>query len=321
MKTIIWTLVLAMSLATTAASAQELEDQDWWGPRYITDYSLIALGGALGVIFLNVDPVEEAGLGPSFDPDDPAAILDPRESDRIGRTHRPDTISETALFSFAGAGFVVVALLEAIPVVNGLDSFEGQLLHDAAVGYAEALVLTLGVTQMTKVLAGRLRPDFQDRVRLYYCDEPSVPAGIDCAGVPSNGLEDRDTDLRRGRQSFFSGHASISMVSATFVSMVIGGRFVWGDRAQGDPLSIGLGIAAQGALMTFAGFVAASRVDDGRHFASDVMVGSLVGFALAQITYWRLFDTDGLPRGREMTGPSVTLVPGGVGVSWQWTFR
>jgi len=304
--------LLAASLVTPQALAAEAEpikaypaasgdgggEGDWWRPDYIADYSSILVGAGLWLGLRTVEPAD-AAFGPRFDASNWEGVLDPGNSDQLGRVHRPDTVSESGLMVWAGVGLAGVMLQEWIPQLNGLDRLDAQLAHDSVIGYLETLSWTLGVTEILKTSIGRLRPDFQDRARRYHCGNLGQTDGA-CAGWVGEPLEEGDKEFMRGRKSFVSGHASFAFGIATYWSMVIGGRMVWGKRAKGH--TVALGVLFQGALMASAAFVTGSRVDDGRHHVSDVLAGSLVGFTLAQVAYWRHFDTDGLPRSRPQPG-------------------
>ena len=292
--------------------------EDWWRWDYAADYSVIAVGAGLALGLRFIDPADDAAIGPSFDPEHPEAIFDPEHADLIGRRHREDTLTPADMAIHAGVAFSALMLIEGIPTLNGLDGFDGQLLHDSAIGFLEATTLTLAITQITKVSAGRLRPDFQDRARRYYCNLSPPVETVGCDDVRGAKVEEKA--FKNGRMSFMSGHSSFSFSTSTYLSLALGGRFVWGDRA--DDLGAGglvLGMLSQTALMTFAGFVAASRLEDGRHHPSDVVTGAIVGVAVAMIAYWRHFDTSGLPRGvRDHAAPAETTQP--MGLSFQFNY-
>ena len=92
--------------------------------------------------------------------------------------------------------------------------------------------------------------------------------------------------------AFPSGHASLTFASAAVVERHFGYRASW-------PMSV------------IAGYVAASRLTENRHFASDVIFGSALGMA----TGWTVVGR----HGRE----SFTLYPvpvkGGVALAGSWT--
>jgi membrane-associated phospholipid phosphatase len=77
----------------------------------------------------------------------------------------------------------------------------------------------------------------------------------------------------------------------TYGALLIGGRMVWGQGATSVTRTVGL--LAQGAALSAALFIAQSRISDGVHHPEDVWVGTAVGFALAQLSYWLHFDGQG----------------------------
>ncbi len=91
--------------------------------------------------------------------------------------------------------------------------------------------------------------------------------------------------------SFPSGHSSVTFASAT----VLQRHFGW--KA---------GVPAYG----FAAYIAASRVQERRHFLSDVAFGAAVGIAVGR--------TVTIGRGDARFAVSPMAVPGGGGVSFNW---
>lgn len=301
----------ALPAAATSAAVPEtaVKAQGWWGRSNLVDYGIIA--AALGTVagLRQFDVPAGAGIGPSFDPAAPAAILSPAFSDRIGRKHVYEGRGETVPAGHVGLAIPLVGLWlvlqEGLPGWLGADgstrkaSETAHLVHDTAIGFVETLAFTLAATEVLKFSFGRLRPDFQDRVRRHYCNGGDAK-GVDCTGPYGPPLDPdparAQAILTDGRRSFPSGHASTSFAIATYASLVTGGHLVWGDRATDG--SRGVGILLQTASLASAVFVATSRVDDGRHHLSDVMTGAAIGFGLANLSYWRRFDAKGLPRGR-----------------------
>lgn len=293
-------LLLVASLAWPAA-ADPLDPTE-----HLLDYGLI--GGA--VLTLGIMRTQDPGparIGPVYDPKDPLAILDDRYADELGGTYSPERVTLNALLVALGVGWVAAAALAATATPGSDGAVDVQRLHHGLVGYAEALLLTAAAVEVSKVVAGRLRPDFQDRVRRVHCAPgASQPLPADqCVGVAA----DDSSVVAEGRRSFFSGHAAAAFATATFLSLELGGRFVWGTEAT--TTSRWLGIAGQAALVSAATWVAWGRVADHRHHPLDVVTGAVVGVALGNLGYWRFFDTAGRPRG----GPSVSLSGGPTGLA------
>jgi len=105
-------------------------------------------------------------------------------------------------------------------------------------------------------------------------------------------------DLRpfSGASAFPSGHTTMAFALATALA----------DELRRPWASVGLLAAATGTAW--------SRVNDNRHWLSDVTAGAAVGIAAAQVIEgrWRLFH---------LHAPSVLLAPGGAGIAWRAPMR
>ncbi len=127
---------------------------------------------------------------------------------------------------------------------------------------AEALSLTLFITEATKAIAGRERPYVEE------CDGPS-PAGR-C-----------DDDARK--KSFFSGHASLAAAGAGLACSHSIKRKTWGETLQAKviPCALGAGVAVTtGAL----------RMASDKHWFTDILVGLTVGGLIGYYDSWGPFD-------------------------------
>ena len=93
--------------------------------------------------------------------------------------------------------------------------------------------------------------------------------------------------------SWPSGHATMAFALATSVS----------DEVHSTPVTIG--------LYTAAGLTAWSRMNDNKHWLSDVLAGAATGFVSAKLMngHWRVFGVG---------APHFLLEPGRVGVSLQF---
>ena len=91
---------------------------------------------------------------------------------------------------------------------------------------------------------------------------------------------DGETSNPDHRKSFFSGHSSLTLVSTTYAGLYLHEHLFakWRDPQQSfawwelPPLA---------ALAAVSVYVPYTRVDDGRHHVSDVLVGAGVGSATA----------------------------------------
>jgi membrane-associated phospholipid phosphatase len=319
--------ILALTAAATPAPADSTGgglgddvagDPSWWTARNLVHYGVIAAGAAGYLLGEHVEPRDRALIGPVYDPSDMSGVL---AATTVNHPIRDETVPSLWLRgALATAGLSLVGLEAAL---WAQESGSAQQFHDTLIGYAEAVALTGATTSLIKAGFGRLRPDFGERARIYHCSvEPEAYQEL-CADFPESLVLDREKAehlLDDGRRSFISGHSSHAFNSFTYASLVIGSRFVWGPDATAKTRTAG--VAAQAALMSSATFIAVSRDRDRRHHTSDVVTGSLVGFAVANLAYWVRFRTDGSLR-RDARGAGVSrfsvqpgpLGPGGLGVA------
>ena len=94
--------------------------------------------------------------------------------------------------------------------------------------------------------------------------------------------------------SFPSGHASLTFATASVLERHFGYRNSW-------------------PMFVIAGYVAASRLTDNRHFLSDVLFGSALGMASG----WTVVGS----HGRENFALFPVPIRGGVAVSGTWAFQ
>jgi membrane-associated phospholipid phosphatase len=143
------------------------------------------------------------------------------------------------------------ALLD--PILSGVREQSVQAGLVEALIYAEAMSLTWGVTNLTKIAVRRPRPRA-------YID------AVAHRGDPTYSASDTDSSL-----SFFSGHASLTAsiaATATYLAFV---------RSPGTP-SPWFTLGASVALTTF---VSVERVRAGAHFPTDVIAGAIAGSGIA----------------------------------------
>jgi membrane-associated phospholipid phosphatase len=108
-------------------------------------------------------------------------------------------------------------------------------------------------------------------------------------------LDGDDFQPFSGRAAMPSGHTAMAFALATSLSDDI--KKPW----------------ATAGLYTLAGAVAWSRINDNRHWLSDVAAGALVGITSAKLASgrWRVFGN---------TAPSIISGPHGLGLGWQAKF-
>lgn len=142
----------------------------------------------------------------------------------------------------------------------------------AFIGLLLALALTVEATNITKVLVGRLRPDFLAR-----CD-------LDLTITDRNVCRGPVGSVKEGRKSFPSGHTSLSFAGLGYTSFFLAGQLGLFD---GKGYTIRLIIVC--IPFGLAAFVGISRIMDFRHHWQDVLAGALLGTTLAYITYRMYF--------------------------------
>ena len=284
--------------APVTASQADCGDRSggWWRSAYAVDYAATAVGAGLYFAAPSLLDHGAAGIGPIYNPAKPASLLSQPGVASVSKPYAEEGAGETVPTLWMGYGLVAglgyVAVQEALfsPTAAG----RWHRTHDAVVGYLEGLALTLGVMELLKVGVGRLRPDFLDRARRYHCGNGSG-AGFDCDGVTPLPADKADWLMSDGRKSFPSGHSATAAYLATYLSLSVGGRWVWGEHATARS-RVG-GILAQVLLVSGAAFVASSRVTDGRHHLGDVLTGASIGAVFGSLAYARFFQLNGALRG------------------------
>ena len=321
-----WAVMAAMmwGLAGSAAAGEAGSSLDWWSASDLVDYGIVA-AGITGYVVGERIAAGRARMGPVYEPGDPGALAG---QPAIDETYLAEGVGESvptsSIHGLIAAGAFFVAGLESSYWVGDRGSMART--HDAFVGYAETVAVTAALTSLVKPAVGRLRPDFEDRALNYYCAGPGEPQDSSvCDGFEGDGLDEDPAVaadlLDDGQRSFFSGHSSHSFNVLGYTALLVGGRYVWGEGTGGAERVLGVG--AQAAMMGVAGYISGSRISDGRHHASDVVVGSLVGLGVANLSYWRRFDRQGeLRRSGSVASSSANLQVGlgmpSVQMSWRF---
>lgn len=145
------------------------------------------------------------------------------------------------------ASDILLVTSPAWPSLLFLDREVRRQAPEVGIISGEAVLLTVGLTQMTKNVARRTRP---------YAYNPQVMLH-----------EKQSHDARR---SFFSGHTSV-LATTTFVSAKI-----WTDTHPDSRLKPAVWAGAVALPLTMG----LLRVRGGRHFPTDVLTGLVVGGAV-----------------------------------------
>ncbi|XP_053623094.1 phospholipid phosphatase 5 [Plodia interpunctella] len=138
--------------------------------------------------------------------------------------------------------------------------------------------LALGIngvlTDTIKLIAGRPRPDF-----FYRCfPNGEQKEDMACTGDP--------VDIMEGRKSFPSGHSSLSFCSLGVASAWLCGRLGALSRRRGSAPRV----LACLAPLVLAACVAMSRSCDYHHHWQDILVGSILGYAVAICCYRQYYN-------------------------------
>ncbi|MCC5913283.1 MAG: phosphatase PAP2 family protein [Balneolaceae bacterium] len=305
-------------------------DSGWWTRRYLLDYAIVTAGFTGYLIGKDLEPRSNSMIGPTYDPEN---LLDLFDSDKLNRTYLEQDVGESVPEylihrSIAVSGGFLIGM-EWMEQRNGRGS--SQRIHQTFVGYAEAVAVNAAITELLKPVFARLRPDFRERALRFHCpDLTGEEFEPFCSDFRDRPLADDPSEaqdlLDDGRKSFYSGHSSNSFALFGYTAMAIGGRYVWGEDATRR--SRITGITLQAGALSYATYISASRVSDGRHFVSDTIVGAAAGLTIAGVSYFRRFHRNGEMRGERRQSQtersSVAVAPwvggDGSGVSLSLNF-
>ncbi len=281
-------LLLVVGATNAAAAEAPLWDHD---RHWYTIAASVAAAGLVSVR-LTTSADETPLLGPVFD-FDAHQLQDPTQAHVVGRPHKPETVDNLQLGLFLLGGAAGAMSLAAMSPDGPAYS---RTVFDTFMAFMETMTTTYAITEAAKFGVGRLRPDFLDRYVVY-----------ECAKVPD------DAECLKGRQSFPSGHASLSAAVAMYGALVIGGQLVWNERVRADERwgTLAVGVTAQVTLLGTAAYIAWSRTADNWHHDTDVVVGSLLGAAMANLSYWTYFNAEGSPRALDVV-PSIVATQEGL---------
>jgi membrane-associated phospholipid phosphatase len=268
-------------IAGTPGSPDRLPLSWDWRPFSTADYVLTGTAGAITLAAAIIHPLPTHHLqgGILFD-------------DAVRNAVRPSSIQTRYAFrdaSDVGLSFAAVwpffgdALATAWWYRGSRDTAEQMALLDL-----ETLAVSGAIQGVTNVVVSRPRPYAQ------YCGTPALPsAALDCGVTPEY-------------RSFFSGHAAFSFTAAALVCV---------NHTKSELLGSPWDALSCGTAYAVAATTASFRVLADEHYASDVIVGALVGTLVGYgvpLLHYRQHSFGGLRTG-EVT---LQLVPsaGGAGV-------
>lgn len=238
---------LALSLAVTAARAEPASESElvWKWPRFRpAEYVLTGVVGAaaIGVFFFAGIRDEPRWTGGILFDDDVRDALRVRSRDGAATVRR--------LSDVAAIGVLVLTLgvdSLAVPLFRGSSDVAGQLL----LLDAEALAVNSLLTTSAFDLTARARPSYEQ------CQND--PTSDDLCGVGTTA-------------SFWSGHTAQAFTAAGLSCAHHAYAKIYGS-ALADVLGCAGAISLSAATGTL-------RVMGDRHYASDVLVGAVVGFGI-----------------------------------------
>jgi len=157
------------------------------------------------------------------------------------RYKKNDTVPSLWLRAWMGGVYGYIAF------TPNNEGFLNEVAYNNTKGFFESVGYSYFITSFTKVITGRKRPSYDN--------------------YPEHEKDDS------GRESFISGHSSLSFVIAAYSSLFIYEHT--GDNSR--PFDIALKSTAITASFCAAGFTAWSRIKDNRHHLSDVIAGGTAG--------------------------------------------
>jgi membrane-associated phospholipid phosphatase len=156
---------------------------------------------------------------------------------------------------------VSLAGLVAVDAAWGVEDTDQMTVQDMFL-FACGLGVNAGLTQLAKGILARPRP----YVRL----QDDTPGPVFSKG------------FRYDHQSFYSGHTSSAFFSVTYLNKrirsIMRGRLTNGEYQDWSWLPPAI-------LYSWATFVGWSRIHSYEHYLSDVAVGALAGFLIAELFY------------------------------------
>lgn len=183
-----------------------------------------------------------------------------------GKTNFLDNDNGALLTPFVFGAMLLTTDLVWPQTKSGKDAGQDMFL------YGSGLAVTKGLTGLSKAIFRRPRP-------FTSLSDPSMLAA--------------DYDNRNLYTSFFSGHTSGAFFSAAFLNLRL--RSILRHRWSADEYS-DWSWTSPAIIYGWAAFVAWSRMHAYRHYPTDVIVGALVGYLIAELFYsWGFESSEETP--------------------------
>ncbi|ORE04895.1 acid phosphatase/Vanadium-dependent haloperoxidase [Rhizopus microsporus var. microsporus] len=218
--------------------------------------------------------------------------------DNITPFHRQFSIHDkTIMFPYAEHERVPVWLLLVICFVIPFAIIGGITLsglgykrniydfHAGVLGLCLGLSMTIMLTDVIKITAGRPRPDMLSRCKPAL-DAEDPPLGLSTVDICTTDIHSHI--MIDGFKSFPSGHSSFSFAGLGYLSFYMAGKLRLFDEK---------GHTYKGFCCIFpfigAALVAISRTEDYRHHWHDVFIGALLGTVCAYFAYRQYYPALG----------------------------
>ncbi|HEY4182408.1 MAG TPA: phosphatase PAP2 family protein [Kofleriaceae bacterium] len=199
--------------------------------------------------------------------------------------HEPASFDEAARGTFNARAAHIADGLLTVSLVAPAAYLTGSTIDDAdgdrLLIYTEAMAVDVAVASVVKHLVQRPRP-------YAYSKDPAVQRYTKDAGDDAV-------------MSFYSGHAAVSFGAAT------AGAYLLSESGENE----GVKTTAWAAGFGVAAMTATLRVRSGKHFPTDVVVGSLVGVAIGYGVPALHSDHPYVPTGTELSA-ALGSVAGGI---------
>jgi membrane-associated phospholipid phosphatase len=268
-----------------------LEWKTEWRSFGVVDWMVAGTAGAAALVALGIGPRDDGWQGGIlFDEDARLVLRAPTESGR----HLARDISDILITINASYGLVIDSLLVAAFVHDAPEvAWQLTLIN------MQAMAITVAIQTASTAIASRERP-----------------YGRTCGDELSE--DTRMCDSQNRFQSFFSGHTSMTFVTAALTcSHHVHLPLYGGGLADVVPCITGLAFAATAGLL---------RIVGDQHYASDVLfgatLGTLVGFLVPWFHYNLGPDRAGEPTATGARRSTVrwSIVPTGPGLAAVGTF-
>lgn len=247
----------------------KLSKPEWWDFSYLWDWiSSFLLLIVVVSVTENLDPFERFIPGLSGVDGVPSASKVADVSSFLAYPNEPSLVP-----------YYAVCLLSFVPIllISVGFSFQSQPrsfhdVHNVALTLLTGFTITLCLTEIIKIYAGRHRPNFLERCQLN----------------EQGGCSGDDRLVRDAKQSFPSGHSSTIFWGMTTLFLYLCGKLkLYSEQTKFQfPKLVLAYIPILGAC-----FIGVSRTRDFHHNFDDVLAGAVLGIFASLSTYFLYFPS------------------------------